>query len=897
MTVQTVSDQQAQYLKEALQVVRIQSKLMRQCLDKHRLMDGIKHCSNMLGELRTSLLSPKSYYELYISIFDAMRHLIDYLLESHQAGKHHLGDLYELVQYASSIVPRLYLMTTVGSIYLSVDDAPPVAEVMSDMMEMTRGVQHPIRGLFLRHYLGGMARDFLPRHVDHLSATIQFLLTNFAEMNKLWVRLQHMGHTRDRAKRESERKELGTLVGTNLVRLSQLEGVDLDMYQTDILPGILSQVISCHDVMAQEYLMEVIIQIFPDEFHIHTLKPFLATTAQLHANVNIKMIIMALLDRLATYSKDEQANMDIQQEETVEESNVLFIMFWNEIMELVKSRRELPVQDQTSLFLSLANFSISCYPDRLDYMDQILHFTKESIFSQYAPELHTKQSEQNVLQLLLLPAQTWDVLTLITTLKHYQPLLAIQPYSTRRTVGLAILDNILDKGTCIDQPEQVYQILEICHVLIKDHKNTFVSQLHQYEDEDDRDEQGWVARLVHLFYSKDEDTQFLLLSAARQQLENGDQNRIKTIFPSLIVSSLKLATRYFHKHNKKGQQEQQGALETEQQEKQETPVEEDNAKTMDPSDDDNDKEKDKETGDVSIQEDEQQQTVAIATSDAGRLEDEQQQKATMATADADRQEDDWSKKLTTLYHFIHQIIMIFCRQCENTEAHAVQFFLMAGQNANYCGFEETAFELYLDAFRVYEESVSHSRAQFNAIVYSIGSLLDTLPRFQEQHFNTLSTKLTLYSTKLLKKPDQSRAVYLSSHLWTQGETPSRVIECLQKSLKIADSCMDAVTNELLFLELLNQCIYYFENGQSLVTANYLNGLMDLISSRLVYVHQQDQHPLTSNSSSLLNHDDSSLPDYITRQFDSILAYLRFCRERSPEKYTGIELPTTVNEAQ
>ncbi|GAN08324.1 vacuolar protein sorting-associated protein 35 [Mucor ambiguus] len=886
MAVQTVSDQQAQYLKEALQVVLIQSKLMRQCLDKHRLMDGIKHCSNMLGELRTSLLSPKNYYELYISIFDAMRYLIDYLLETHQTGKYHLGDLYELVQYASSIVPRLYLMTTVGSIYLSVDDAPPVAEVMSDMMEMTRGVQHPIRGLFLRHYLGGMTRDFLPHNADHLSATIQFILTNFAEMNKLWVRLQHMGHTRDRAKRESERKELGTLVGTNLVRLSQLEGVDLNMYQTDILPGILSQVISCHDVMAQEYLMEVIIQIFPDEFHIHTLKPFLATTAQLHANVNIKMIIMALLDRLATYSKDEQANMGIQEEEGErgrEESNALFLMFWNEIMELVKSRRELPVQDQTSLFLSLANFSISCYPDRLDYMDQILHFTKESIFSQYAPELHTKQSEQNVLQLLLLPSQTWDVLTLITTLKHYQPLLAIQPYSTRRTVGLAILDNILEKETRIDQPKQVYQILEICHVLIKDHKNTFVSQqLYQYEDEDDRDEQGWVARLVHLFYSEDEDTQFLLLSAARQQLENGDQNRIKTIFPSLIVSSLKLATRYFYRR-KKEQQKQQGTLKTGQKE-QETPVKQDNAKATDNADDNKEKEEEE---DVFERED-------VIVEENGPHEKENELVA-MATSDADRQ-DGWNKKMTTLYHFIHQIIMIFCRQCENTEVHTVQFFLMAGQNANYCGFEETAFELYLDAFRVYEESVSHSRAQFNAIVYSIGSLLKTSPRFQEQYFNTLSTKITLYSTKLLKKPDQSRAVYLSSHLWMQGETPSRIIECLQKSLKIADSCMDAVTNEMLFLELLNQYIYYFESGQSLVTANYLNGLMDLISSRLMYINQQDQHPFTSNSSSLLDHDDSSLPDYIIRQFDSILAYLRYCRERSPERYTEIELPT-VNDTK
>ena len=34
--------------------------------DKTKLMDGLKHASNMLSELRTSMLSPKSYYELCI---------------------------------------------------------------------------------------------------------------------------------------------------------------------------------------------------------------------------------------------------------------------------------------------------------------------------------------------------------------------------------------------------------------------------------------------------------------------------------------------------------------------------------------------------------------------------------------------------------------------------------------------------------------------------------------------------------------------------------------------------------------------------------------------------------------------------------------------------------------
>jgi vacuolar protein sorting-associated protein 35 len=40
--------------------------------DKGKLMDGLKHASNMLSELRTSLLSPKSYYELCILYFSFM---------------------------------------------------------------------------------------------------------------------------------------------------------------------------------------------------------------------------------------------------------------------------------------------------------------------------------------------------------------------------------------------------------------------------------------------------------------------------------------------------------------------------------------------------------------------------------------------------------------------------------------------------------------------------------------------------------------------------------------------------------------------------------------------------------------------------------------------------------
>lgn len=106
-----------------------------------------------------------------------------------------------------------------------------------------------------------MASVATHRPGGNLHDSIGFVLTNFIEMNKLWVRLQHSGLSRDRERREMERRELRILVGTNLVRLSQLEGVDLEMYQRTILPSVLEQVVNCKDIIAQEYLMEVVIQV------------------------------------------------------------------------------------------------------------------------------------------------------------------------------------------------------------------------------------------------------------------------------------------------------------------------------------------------------------------------------------------------------------------------------------------------------------------------------------------------------------------------------------------------------------------------------------------------------------------------------------------------------------
>ncbi|MGH0116918.1 UNVERIFIED_CONTAM: hypothetical protein FKN15_040907 [Acipenser sinensis] len=236
-TQQSPQDEQEKLLDEAIQAVKVQSFQMKRCLDKNKLMDALKHASNMLGELRTSMLSPKSYYELYMAISDELHYLEVYLTDEFAKGRK-VADLYELVQYAGNIIPRLYLLITVGVVYVR-SFPQSRKDILKDLVEMCRGVQHPLRGLFLRNYLLQCTRNILPDDGEQpeeettgdINDSMDFVLLNFAEMNKLWVRMQHQGHSRDREKRERERQELRILVGTNLVRLSQLEGVNVEKYK------------------------------------------------------------------------------------------------------------------------------------------------------------------------------------------------------------------------------------------------------------------------------------------------------------------------------------------------------------------------------------------------------------------------------------------------------------------------------------------------------------------------------------------------------------------------------------------------------------------------------------------------------------------------------------------
>lgn len=61
-------EDQHRLLDEASAVVKEQSFYMKRAIDSDNLREALKHASNLICELRTSLLSPKNYYELYMQV-------------------------------------------------------------------------------------------------------------------------------------------------------------------------------------------------------------------------------------------------------------------------------------------------------------------------------------------------------------------------------------------------------------------------------------------------------------------------------------------------------------------------------------------------------------------------------------------------------------------------------------------------------------------------------------------------------------------------------------------------------------------------------------------------------------------------------------------------------------
>ncbi|GMP27081.1 hypothetical protein CsSME_00003239 [Camellia sinensis var. sinensis] len=174
---------------------------------------------------------------------------------------------------------------------------------------------------------------------------------------------------------------------------------------------------------------------------------------------------------------------------------------------------------------------------------------------------------------------------------------------------------------------------------------------------------------------------------------------------------------------------------------------------------------------------------------------------------------------------------------------ALRLYLQCAEAANDCDLEPVAYEFFTQAYILYEEEISDSRAQVTAIHLIIGTL-QRIHVFGVENRDTLTHKATGYSAKLLKKPDQCKAVYACSHLFWVDENDSikdgeRVLLCLKRALRIANAAQQMANatrgssgSVMLFIEILNKYLYFFEKGNSEIGVSAIQGLIELVTTEM-----------------------------------------------------------------
>ena len=744
-------EEQEKYIDEALKAVKAQAFHIHNTIERNNMRQCLRDTSQMLMELKTGLLTPKSYYNVYTVIFDEMQYVYNFFKEEARRGRR-MFDLYDTVQQASNILPRLYLMITVGAVYIETD--PKVSkEICYDLLGMVKGVQNPTRGLFTRYYLLKMVKDKLPdkgneyvSETNTVKDTLQFILQNLEEMNRLWIRLSTGSIGNERLLREKERNELRILVGENIVRLSSMDGLDLNLYQLEILPKIVEILLESKDQLSQQYLMECIIHAFPDEYNIQCMKLILETMSKLTQGVDVISLYIALMDKLAKFVKE----LPKEESEALNAAEKIFNSLRESIDQLTETETSQVggVTEPNKLIelqLAFMKFAIGSCPekDKLDTINHILA-TSHSILNSYSKKLG--QEGINLLRnLLTVPLES--KLSLFD-LKKYPELMIYLDFNSRTTLAIRIIESLSNKEK-LDSTEKVNILLDFIRPLLEDSADTIEVDASQFEYE-----QNVVAKILFVISTNDPIKLLEILIAIIPVFSKGGNRRIKYTLPTLVNAFVRLGYQvseaYEYKNHLNDQNENN------------TGVHQEFINYLD-----------------------------------------------MTAFESD---SFYEQYLTKIHTHINEIINMLIQPYPEL---SFKLYLTAAVQANSIRVEAEKFievmRAYISgALSIYQENEIEPKTKFQLLIDFMGTLLQirSLPLELMAPFITTLQQL---SQGLVKRAEQCNAMLCCSTLYYHLlGNKEKANECLNKAKRFADFAMTNPDNLVLFVIIINKYLYFVE---------------------------------------------------------------------------------------
>ena len=795
-------------LEKSLKKIKEQAFHINSAIEKNNLRQCLKEAYTMLCELRTNELSPKNYYGLYMSVVDVMLTLKNYMIEEISRGRR-LIDLYDDVQQAQNVIPRLYLMITAGSIYI--ERVPRSTRIIIyDMLGLVKAVQNPIKGLFLRNYLLKMLKDKLPdkdnvylREGASFEDSIKFIIENMEEMNRLWIRLSGGVHGPEKAKRDKEREELKVLIGESMTKLSSLENLNLEIYEEIVLPKLLNIILNSKDQLSQQYLMECIIHAFPDSYNVKCIESLLEATSNLEEGVDIGIIFVSLMQKLGNYfgrfnKSDENENEngnDKQIFETAQNIYPALLKNFKGYMNQNLNNKEInTVEDLNKIFnliSSFIKFSIQCAPKEQKFasINNIFALTLE-----LANRYKNNMTEDNLNKISALLIEPLTNGMNIFRMNDFIPLMNFLNIKSRKNIGIKLIETLINNANegktnleKLDSLDSLDKILKYIKPLLTNSKDAIQEEDYVYEAE-----QSVVCKLIYIIRTNNIEIIYKILNDLKNIFSHGGPNRRKYTMPPLALRIIKFC------HDITLCYENKLGLIPEK------------------------KKKNKFVKEI------------IESLDISKIEND----------------EIFYKLISNIYKLLKEALDIISQ--EQPEL-GFKLYLNAASQANSINcnkekFQKLCINFIKTAMSIYDEGRYNLTHKYEMLI-QISSLLLTI-NIKNEDVEEIINQLIKNSDNMKQREEQCKSMLILSQIYFSiFKDSKKVIECLNKARRYADFAMTNPPNLILFVEYLNKILFFIEQDIKIVEIKQeeINDLIELIKG-----HIRTIKSITSDDISYLN---------------------------------------------
>lgn len=533
-----VSKDEVSILAEAFSFVAEHRFYLRKAVDHGDFYKAIRHSLSLANELRSSQLGPQSYYKLYSMVFVELQYLGAYLVETERHG-FSLDEVFEIVQYEGNCLPRLYLLVTVGMVRMI---ALPEAtdEILEDLDDMVRAVQHPVRGLFLRYFLLQAVKDKLPVLQSGMMGALKFLLGTFKEVVILWQRLREEAKAENDAwKLDDHRFSLRLLLGAHLMEISRLEGLTTTLYAEVVLPDLLNLVPACEDAAGQAYLLQLIVEVFADVYHLDTLEKILSTCAQVHWSVDLKPLTQHLLRRLTSFLADSRSGDGVE----ISPRDV-FGFFHSHLKQLHGRPRTsaTPLSSLLELQLELCMYVLALNTGQ-DSCMELLRSTVALLQAPGVPSPLEPKLAEAVVDLMAAPLTQESLASAVLAMPYHQSLLAMMSRKMQARAALAVVSALLAGDVSMRDCETIQNLFALTDTLLRDETGRDLGEDLRHLEHDPvvfRSEQETMAQLIHQVREEDPKKVFEMLSMLWEYFQQGGPHRIIYTVPAMVAAVLQL---------------------------------------------------------------------------------------------------------------------------------------------------------------------------------------------------------------------------------------------------------------------------------------------------------------------------------------------------------------------